>query len=214
MALTANLTQRQNNKNFWILWFRWTFTFLQWIQTRQVIIQLLKFIISFSKSILCEVWASFTLNLDFQKRPSFREILLFLHWFQEERLLGYFKAMISVSSYLALSCLPQTELTGRSHLSKRMHYQGDWKPVDKYFPCHFENESQLMIFCEATWSEGSYSQDHLTHSALAPNPTPGVAWQQRARTGYCTDSRGPFARWLPCWQKAGICPQESLACHT
>lgn len=55
MTLTAHLIERQNHQNFLILCFRCTFTFLQWIQTRQVIIQLLKFIISFSKSILCEV---------------------------------------------------------------------------------------------------------------------------------------------------------------
>lgn len=63
MALTANLIQRQN-RNFLIICFRCTFTSLQ---KRQVIIQLLKYIISFSKSIRCDVWPSFMLNLNFQE---------------------------------------------------------------------------------------------------------------------------------------------------
>lgn len=71
------------------------------MQTNQVIIQPLTFIISFSKSILCEARPSLMLNLDFQKRPSFRELFTFLHWFLEEGLLGYPLAPMPVISELS-----------------------------------------------------------------------------------------------------------------
>lgn len=105
------------------------------------------------------------LNLDFGKRPGFRDLFTFLHRLLEERLgaVSRLRCPIMMSHYLTfgwLSTSPQAEPTGRSHLSSRMHHQGDSKSADKHLACSLQKRQQAYDFGEATGSGRSAAPSH------------------------------------------------------
>lgn len=62
---------------------------------------------------------------------------------------------------------------GRSHLSKRMHHQGDPKAADKHPACYSQKLEQAYDSSEATWSERLYAQEQPNLLLLL---TPCWAW--------------------------------------
>lgn len=62
---------------------------------------------------------------------------------------------------------------GRSHLSKRMHHQGDPKAADKHSAWYFQKLEQAYDFSEATQTERSRAQDQPNLLLLL---TPCWAW--------------------------------------
>lgn len=92
-----------------------------------------------------------------------------------------------MSRYLTFSWLstsPQAEPTGRSHLSSRMHHQGDSKSVDKHSACSLQKRQQAYDFGEATGSGRSAAPSHglllkITRHRSQGTVTPQALWGPR-----------------------------------